>query len=122
MHDYPSTARFLTAPEKEEVLRRLQQDQSVLSDQFKRQFIVDALKDWKVYINMLIFCGIFTSVYSVSIFLPTIIKGLGYTNEIAQLLSAPPYILACLCTLFVGYWSDKKGHRGFFIMLFSAIA
>ncbi|KAK2593704.1 hypothetical protein QQS21_008612 [Conoideocrella luteorostrata] len=121
MNDYPSTAKFLTEPEKAEVVRRLAQDQSVLSHQFKRQFIWDALKDWKIYIQMVIFFGILTPLYSVSIFLPTIIKSLGYTNEIAQLMSAPPYIAACLCTVGAGYWSDKQGHRGVYIVLFCAI-
>lgn len=121
MHDYPSTAKFLTAPEREEVVRRLKEDQPILSDQFKRQFIIDALKDWKIYIQMVIFFGILTPLYSVSIFLPTIVKGLGYTNEIAQLMSAPPYFVACMCTLFAGYWSDKQGHRGVYIVFFCII-
>lgn len=122
MHDFPSTAKFLTTSEKGEVIRRLEQDQSVLSEEFKWQFVIDALKDWKIHIQMVIFFGIFTSVYSVSIFLPTIIKGLGYTNEIAQLLSAPPYIVACICTLLTGYWSDKNGRRGGYIMVACTIA
>lgn len=121
MHDYPSTAKFLTPLEKVEIARRLKQDQTVLSDQIKRQFIIDALKDWKIYIQMIIFFGIVTPVYSVSIFLPTIIKSLGHANEIAQLMSAPPYIAACLCTLISGYYSDKQGRRGIYIITFCVI-
>ncbi|OAQ59459.1 high-affinity nicotinic acid transporter [Pochonia chlamydosporia 170] len=121
LHDYPSTAKFLAPDEKAEVVRRLKQDQPVLSDQFKRQFIIDALKEWKIYVQMIIFFSLVTPLYSVSIFLPTIIKSLGYANENAQLMSAPPYIAACLCTLFAGYWSDKQGHRGVYIVFFCAI-
>lgn len=121
LHDYPTTAKFLEPSEKDELVRRLKQDQSVLSDEFKKKFIIDALKDWKIYVQMVIFFAILTPLYSVSIFLPTIIKSLGYANEIAQLMSAPPYMAACLCTLFAGYYSDKKGHRGIYILFFCAI-
>ncbi|CEJ87846.1 Putative Major facilitator superfamily transporter [[Torrubiella] hemipterigena] len=118
MHDYPSTARFLTCEEKEEVTRRLKQDRAVLSDQFKKQFIWDAFKDWKIWVHMFITIGIYTPLYSVSIFLPTIVKGLGYSNEIAQLMTIPPYVVACLFTVAGGYFADKHGKRGIYMIGF----
>lgn len=118
MHDYPNTARFLTFEEKEEVTRRLKQDRAVLSDQFKKQFIWDAFKDWKIWVHMLITIGIYTPLYSVSIFLPTIVKGLGYSNEIAQLMTIPPYVVACLFTLAGGYFADRHGKRGIYMIGF----
>lgn len=52
MHDYPNTARFLTTPEKEEVLRRLEHDRSSLADEFDMRYFWDALKDWKIWVHM----------------------------------------------------------------------
>lgn len=51
-------------------------------------------------------------VYALSLFLPSIISGMGYTDANAQLLSTPPYILAMFFALFMAWVSDKKGVRG----------
>lgn len=105
MHDYPSTAKFLTAEEKVEVTHRLTQDRSSLADEYDTKYMFHALKDWKVWVHMFITIGIYTPLYSVSLFMPTIVKGmsqlssgieghltdprtgLGYTNETAQLMT-----------------------------------
>lgn len=105
MHDYPSTAKFLTAEEKVEVTHRLTQDRSSLADEYDTKYMFHALKDWKIWVHMFITIGIYTPLYSVSLFMPTIVKGmsqlssgiedhltdprtgLGYTNETAQLMT-----------------------------------
>ena len=66
--------------------------------------------------------GIFTPVYSISLFLPTIIKQLGYTNNAAQLLTVPPYAVACLFTIMGSYFADKAGQRGVFLLGFELVA
>ncbi|KFH41752.1 putative transporter -like protein [Hapsidospora chrysogenum ATCC 11550] len=122
MCDYPDTAKFLNAEEKQEIVRRLEEDRSVLSDQFDLKFMWDAFKDWKIYIHMLITIGIYTPLYSISVFMPTIVRGLGYTNEIAQLMTVPPYIVACLFTIGGGWAADKHGQRGIYMMAFCLVA
>jgi MFS family permease len=122
MYDYPDTAKFLDDTERKEVVRRLEEDRSVLSDEFKWQFFRDALKDWKIWVHMVITIGIYTPLYSISIFLPTIVKGLGYTNEMAQLMTVPPYVVACLFTIAGGYAADKHGQRGIYMIFFCCVA
>jgi cyanate permease len=122
MYDYPDSAKFLNAEEKQEIVRRLEEDRSVLSDQFDIKFMWDAFKDWKIYIHMLITIGIYTPLYSISVFMPTIVRGLGYTNEIAQLMTVPPYIVACLFTIGGGWAADKHGQRGVYMMGFCLVA
>ncbi len=51
----------------------------------------------------------------VSLFLPSVIKGLGYTSSIAQLLTIPIYVTASICSLIQAYFSDKAGIRSIFI-------
>jgi hypothetical protein len=105
MHDYPSTAKFLTAQEKVEVAHRLTQDRSSLADEYDSKYMFHALRDWKIWVHMFITIGIYTPLYSVSLFMPTIVRGvfqaslptggyladkhtgLGYTNETAQLMT-----------------------------------
>lgn len=65
------SAKFLTEEERTEVERRLKADRSSLADEFNLKFALDALKDWKIYVHMLITIGIYTPLYSISLFLPT---------------------------------------------------
>ena len=64
-------ASFLTEEERIEVERRLKHDRTHLADEFDLRYAMDAFKDWKIYVHMLITIGIYTPLYSVSLFLPT---------------------------------------------------
>ena len=51
-------------------------------------------------------------IYSYSLFLPTIIKGLGYSRVTAQLFTVPPNFLAFLSVLAFAWTSDRIKMRG----------
>jgi cyanate permease len=71
---------------------------------------------------MFIAIGIFTPLYSISLFLPTILKGLGYSENESQLMTAPVYLVACICTIGGSFASDKAGQRGKFLLGFQLVA
>lgn len=120
--DYPKTAKFLTEEEKVEVERRLDEDRGSLNDEWHINWVWAAMTDWKTWMHCLNFFGVFTSVYSFSFFLPTIIKNLGYTNNKAQLMTVPPYVVACAFCVTAGYFADKKRSRGIFVICFNFVA
>jgi hypothetical protein len=122
MYDYPDTAKFLNHEERVEVHRRLEVDRGSLADGFAIRYALDALKDWKIWVNCFITVGIFTPLYSVSLFLPTIVKGLGYTNNKAQLMTVPPYVVACVFCIGCGYFADRFQQRGVFQIGFTMLA
>lgn len=122
INDYPRTAKFLTPVERVEVERRLEEDRNSLADDFNIKYLYAALKDWKIYVHMLITIGIYTPLYSVSLFLPTIVKVMGHSNETAQLMTVPPYVVACLFTIAAGWGADKMKQRGLFMAGFELIA
>lgn len=122
MSDYPSTAKFLTETERKEVTRRLKYDHSGLADEFDKQYFWDALKDWKIYVHGLITIAIYTSNYSIALFLPTIIRTLGYTNETAQLMTVPPYVVACVACVAGGLLGDRTRQRGIYMIGFCFLA
>jgi len=122
MHDYPHNAKFLTEPERAHVVERLRRDSPGLPTHVDRRFFWQALKDYKSYGLVLAYLGILIPLYAFSLFLPTIISGLGYSSGRAQLLSVPPYVGGCLTTIAVGWYSDKYHLRGPFIIVFSTIA
>jgi hypothetical protein len=61
---------------------------------------------------MMIYMGCDGSLYAFSLFLPTIVKGMGYKSIHAQLLSVPPYAVAAVMTVTVGFIADKTRMRG----------
>jgi len=46
--------------------------------------------------GMLMYMGVDGSLYAFSLFLPSVINALGYTANKAQLLTVPPYAVACV--------------------------
>jgi hypothetical protein len=121
LHIYYS-AKFLSEEERVEVERRLKADRSSLADEFDIKYAFDALKDWKIYVHMLITIGIYTPLYSISLFLPTIVKNMGYTNEKSQLMTVPVYVVACVFTISAGFLADRMRQRGIFMLFFEVVA
>lgn len=122
INDYPAAAKFLTADERTEVLRRLRADSGDLSDAFNTKYVWQAIADWKIWVHMCIFLAGFCPIYSFALFSPTIIKGMGYTANNAQLMSVPPYVCACFFTILASYAADRVEQRGVFLLGFQLIA
>ncbi|CUS13219.1 unnamed protein product [Tuber aestivum] len=114
--DFPDDAKFLSPEDRARVLRRLRDDQqsSAEHEDFKMLYLWQSLKDWKTYTGMLIYMGVDGALYAFSLFLPSIIKEMGYSATRAQLLSVPPYAAACVLTILVGWRADSSGRRGMF--------
>lgn len=55
--------------------------------------------------------------YGISLFLPTIIKELGYRTTTAQLLTVPIYVTASVITIIVAWTADRKRIRSPFILV-----
>jgi nitrate/nitrite transporter NarK len=122
MYDYPKTASFLTEKERKEVARRLEEDRDYLDDQFRWCYAMDAIRDWKIWMHMFITIGIYSPLYSFSLFLPTIISKMGYSNEKAQLMTVPPYAVACFFCILIGWLADRHGERGIYMISCNLLA
>lgn len=81
-----------------------------------------AFLNWNTVLLSLNFFAIITPIYSYSLFLPTIIKSLGYKAVHAQLLTVPPNVGAFLSVLLVTWLSDKYRMRGPFMLVGLTIA
>jgi MFS family permease len=55
-------------------------------------------------------------VYAIALFTPTIVTQLGYSAAHAQLLTIPPFVAGCICTITAGILSDKYNLRGPFVI------
>ncbi|KAL8877263.1 MAG: hypothetical protein Q9198_004686 [Flavoplaca austrocitrina] len=121
VQDFPDEAKFLTDDERRRVLRRLAADKQGSSkhEDFRSAYIWQVVKDWKTYTGMITYMGCDGVLYAFSLFVPTIIKNLGYTSTRAQLLTVPPYAIAAVVTVIVGYVADRTQKRGIINMIMS---
>lgn len=116
--DWPGDARFLSPEDRIRVRRRLAADnQSNTAEEYDRRHIYAALKDWKCWGYAVIYMGCLMPLYAFSLFLPTILAGMGYSGTRAQLLSVPPYAVAATMTIVVGYVGDRTRQRGILNMI-----
>ncbi|PVH99150.1 MFS general substrate transporter [Periconia macrospinosa] len=124
LYDFPETASFLTEEERTFVVFRLkyqgqQPEDSIRvaqDDSFQWKYVKAAFLDWQIWINIWVYWSIVAPLYGISLFLPTIIRGLGYTRSMAQLLTIPIYITASVLAVAVAYCSDRIGKRSPFIL------
>ncbi|KAG2369026.1 major facilitator superfamily domain-containing protein [Suillus spraguei] len=96
MHDYPETAKLY-------IMDMVKQDGIHLSSHFDTRFVWQAMKDYKTYVQILIFLGLLVPLYAIALFSPTIINDL--------LLSVPPFVAGAIATVIVGVYSDKYNIR-----------
>lgn len=91
-------------------------------EKFDWKWVRAALLNVNTIFLSLNFFLIITPIYSYSLFLPTIISGLGYEQVHAQLLTVPPNMAAFLLVLAVTWASDRTRRRGWFMLGGVAVA
>ncbi|KAI4864713.1 MFS general substrate transporter [Hypoxylon rubiginosum] len=125
IHNYPDTSKFLTEDERKFIHQRLAADSDATHDEkFTWAAVREALKDPNCWLYGLGFHTMSLPLYTLSLFLPTIISNLGYSAATAQLLTVPPYAFAFITTVTVAILSERLGQRAIFIggsAIFAAI-
>lgn len=116
LYDYPDTASFLTDAERHYVIEMLKEDSNNLSTDYQFRFVLQALRDYKSYVQVGIYIGLLIPVYAIALFTPTIITELGFSAANAQLLSVPPFVCGCIFTILAGVLSDKHQLRGPYVI------
>lgn len=121
--NYPSTAKFLTEDERAYIHKRLSSNtDATRNEAFTWANVKKAISDPKVWLYGLGFHTMSLPLYTLSLFLPTIIKELGYTAGQAQLLTVPPYAIATILTVLTAVASERTHRRAPFIMAGSSLA
>lgn len=131
VYDFPDEATFLSDADRQRVIWRLKADQqsSAEHEDFRSSYFWASVKDWKTYTSAIIYMGCELSMpwfllnlltflpgdgplYAFSLFLPTIVNAMGYKSTHAQLLSVPPYAVAAVMTITIGFIADRTQQRG----------
>ncbi|KAF5490645.1 putative transporter [Colletotrichum fructicola] len=119
----PATAYFLTDRERAIAVERLQREhKSDANEPVSLDHVKRAVSCIHNYTCAFGFFLINITVQGISVFMPTILNDLGWTATKAQLMSVPPYVVACASAVTVAYISDKTRQRGIYLALFSLIA
>ncbi|KAI9276867.1 major facilitator superfamily domain-containing protein [Phascolomyces articulosus] len=114
----PENSKVLTERERAYVMGRLKKDAGPATEtHFSMKQFWMAFTDWKIYAHSLIYIAGSIPLYSMSLFLPSIIKGMGFESLEAQAMTAPPYAIACFFTILVAMDADRRGERGYHIAI-----
>ncbi|CDS05759.1 hypothetical protein LRAMOSA08287 [Lichtheimia ramosa] len=117
---FPSTSKALNERERASLMKRLETDWTaagVVEDDTKSPMseIRAAFTDWKMY-HMAFTCFFGSSVfYGLTLFLPSIVRNMGFENLEAQAMTVPPYVIACIFMIVLGTDADRRGERGFHV-------
>ncbi|USW51509.1 Putative major facilitator superfamily, MFS transporter superfamily [Septoria linicola] len=106
--------------ENDKKIMRVRHRQAALyqgdSDTFDKEEVKLAFKDGKVWLSAFCqFCAN-TCSFGFSTFLPTIIRGFGFSSVKTQLLTVPVYIWASIFYLTIAFFSDLVRRRAFFMV------
>jgi ACS family tartrate transporter-like MFS transporter len=106
----PSTARFLSAEEKDWLEGVLASERSAI--QLKHGVVgLAALTDWRVLALSFVYFANLTTNLGIAFFLPQIIKGMGATDVHANSISAIPFVVGIAGVIFYGYLADRMRSR-----------
>ncbi|KAF8309889.1 MFS general substrate transporter [Clavulina sp. PMI_390] len=130
IQDFPAEAKFLKEDERAQVIRRLQDDAqySAGGESLNKQHMWAAVKDWKTWLGskylseLLLPMMLEVPVYSLALFMPSIINQLGYHATPANLLSAPPNVWGAIVCVAIGFLADHSGRRGLYNIALLSIA
>ncbi|KAF5325017.1 hypothetical protein D9619_009573 [Psilocybe cf. subviscida] len=121
---FPFSATFLTPRERAIAQARLNRDHKPQSHGGMNGWkgLKAVLADINAWLFMLVYASFNVGVATVSYFLPTLIKDLGFSSINAQGLTVAPYVVGWFMVLFQAWHSDKTRDRGWHIMASCAIS
>ncbi|KAH9904838.1 major facilitator superfamily domain-containing protein [Xylariomycetidae sp. FL2044] len=116
----PETSMRLTERQRWIAAERLRLEHKAHpNEQVKSHHIKRALTNINNYICAAGFFAINITVQGLSVFMPTILKELGWESLEAQYYTVPVYVAASLVAIGVGLLSDKTRQRGIYLGLFT---
>jgi hypothetical protein len=134
--DGPGVAKWLSPRQREVAVLRLRSERENEDEEHDNEKhyhgpkkggvnlreVLQTLKDPKCYLTACMFFSCNVAFSSMPVFLPSIIRDMGFSTITAQGLSAPPYLFAFVVVVGTAYYSDRLQSRSSFIVLHSLLA
>lgn len=113
----PSTATFLSDHERHIACTRLILEmKSATSEPMSSKYIRRAFTSPHVLLNALASVCTLLTINSMTLFVPSLLRAMGYSPLHSQLMSVPPYALATVVCIIVTYLSDRTRTRGLWLL------
>ena len=113
LNDQPRDAGWLSDPEKQWLEGELERDKKEGGAADKHK-LLDAFRLPMVWVLAGIFMLDQVGVYTVSIWMPLLLKSFAGPRDVTK-LTVIPYLAAAVCTVIIGWSSDRTGERRFHI-------
>jgi MFS family permease len=114
LHDGPKSTPWLTQPEKDLLVKRVEEDNAVKQQLGGRHSFMDAFKDGRIWALALVYFAMATCFYAVGFWMPTIIQELGIDKKDllkVGLVSMIPWGASIIAMIYWGSHSDRTGER-----------
>ncbi|KAI6030199.1 major facilitator superfamily domain-containing protein [Pisolithus marmoratus] len=119
----PGTAHFLSSEERHYVVSKIKCSRAISDDDRNDDFVwmevLRAIRSPQVLMLCVVTFFGGTLLFGLAFFEPTIVAGLGYTGNRAQLMSVPPFVLAFLASIISAFVSDRYSCRGLTAIFFA---
>ncbi|KAI0377979.1 MFS general substrate transporter [Hypomontagnella monticulosa] len=116
----PETSQYLTDREKWIASERLRiEHRAHPNEKVQMRHVKRSLLNINNYICAAGFFAINITVQGLSVFMPTILKDLGWQALTAQYYTVPVYVAASLVAILIGFVSDKTKMRGIYLAVFT---
>jgi len=118
----PSETWFLNERQRRIAMERLRvKGGAEEHEKIRPKHVARSMANINNYICALGFFLINITVQGISLFMPTILRDLGWTATKAQLYSVPPYVCACVVAIAIAFISDKTNRRGIYLAAFTML-
>lgn len=114
--DGPAKASWLTDTEKAEIADRLARDRAANPHRV-HESLWPALRDYRVVALGFVYFGVVVGLYGIGLWLPQIVKAMGFTNQDVGLIVAVPYFFSAAAMMLWGRHSDRTGERVWHVAL-----
>jgi MFS transporter, ACS family, tartrate transporter len=109
--DRPQDASWLNEEERNWLAQTLQQEKQLAPDANKKD-VLAAFSNSKIWLLTLVYFGVTTCTYGLSLWLPNLIRSVsGTSNFVIGLLSTIPYIATAIAMVLAGQHSDRTRER-----------
>lgn len=120
---WPQKAKWLSDAERSRLLTRLDKDSDdAVREEFAWKYVRQAFVDPLVWGYAFLHHGFAFTLYTLSLFLPTIIADLGFATWKAQLMTVPPYVLSSIGIVSGAWLAARTGRRAPFIIGSAVVA
>ena len=109
--DRPQSAAWLTDAEKQIIITRLEVDRHDDVQGETLHGLWEMLTDKRIWIFIIPDFSIVIGLYGLGLWMPQMIKALGFSNQETGFLVALPYIVAMIAMVGLGISSDRSGER-----------